>query len=105
MATQSLWVDLSGSAAGVATADFSHTTEFTGITVLDGSSHPVSNYTVISGSGTTYPFDADQVPEPGTLMLLGLGFAGLSAFRLRSAALRCIMEHGLPRESGRQPHQ
>jgi hypothetical protein len=24
---------------------------------------------------------------------------------LRSAALRCIMEHSLPRESGRQPHQ
>lgn len=62
------------------TCDFSSTVTLSGIEVVDASGNLVTGWTVTSGSGTIYP---QAVPEPASLLALGLG--GLVVLRRRKA--------------------
>jgi hypothetical protein len=54
------------------TADFSHTVTLDTVNAYSdaGGTDPYGNFTVTSGSGTTYPTNASATPEPGTWLLL-----------------------------------
>lgn len=76
----------SGTVTASAAVDFANTVEWRGITaVLDGAGHPVTGYTVTSGSGTDYTGPITAVPQPAAGWLLVTAFASLR-WRLR---LRC----------------
>jgi len=68
-----------------ASADFSHTAILNTITVRDSSGNLLSDFTITSGSGTSYT-PTGVVPEPGTFCLVVIGLVGLIA-RKRSRAL------------------
>ena len=69
---------------------YHNTATFTGLTVLDGQGSPVTNYTISSESGTSYPL---TVPEPGRAWLLVCGGLTLLGSRrvgtARLARARC----------------
>jgi hypothetical protein len=74
-----------GSWSGGAFSDFSHTATLTGITLVDSSGNPITDFTVSAASGT--PLDANGVvaaPEPMTLCLLGTGLLWIRRMRRRS---------------------
>jgi hypothetical protein len=71
-----------------ATNDFSTTATLTGISVVDGAGHPVTDFSISSASGTAYGpngVGGGAVPEPGTAWLAGLGMAALGVFGRRLA--------------------
>jgi hypothetical protein len=54
------------------TTDFSTTAKLTGIRILDGGGHDVTDFVVQSASGTLYG-PTGVVPEPSTMLFVGLG--------------------------------
>jgi hypothetical protein len=57
------------------TADYGHTLELVGMTVVDSNNNLVSGWSVSSASGTVYPTGA--VPEPATMSVIGMGMVVL----------------------------
>lgn len=54
----------------------------TGIQIYNADQQPISDFTITSGSGAVYgpngiESEPANAPEPGTFLLLGLGFVGL----------------------------
>lgn len=73
--TASLNDDLPGeSGSGLLTVDHY------GVSVFDSAGHPVTDYTLTSLSGSSYPI----IPEPSTLALLGIGLGGLIGYRRKA---------------------
>jgi hypothetical protein len=72
-----------------ATNDFSTTATLTGISVVDGLGHPVTDFSITSASGTAYGPNGVEgspaVPEPGAAWLAGLGLAALGVIGRRLA--------------------
>ena len=67
------------SGTGSGTADFFNTMVLTGLLPKDANGSPVLNTQFSSGSGTQYTINGVKaVPEPGSLLLLGTGLAGLT---------------------------
>jgi hypothetical protein len=64
---------LRGVDPGVSIIDLSHTATLSGLDVYDDSINAVTNYTLTTASGASYPFM--QVPEPATLLLCAGGLA------------------------------
>jgi len=68
-------------------ASFLNSADLNGIAgVYDSQRNPVTDFTITADSGADYtrPFGS-QVPEPGTLALVGAGLAGVAALRRRKA--------------------
>lgn len=63
-------------------ADLSFSASFTTFLSLNAANVPVLSYGTANFNGDT------QVPEPGSLALLGLGFAGIAAIRRRKVAAK-----------------
>lgn len=71
--------------------DFSHTFRWGGVQqVLDADGHVITDWTVVSGSGTDYAVAnaVSVVPEPATWLSLSLGLLVMALFRARSAHRR-----------------
>jgi hypothetical protein len=65
-----------------ATNDFSSTATLTGISVVDGSQNPITNFSISSASGTAYSANGvTAAPEPAAGWLLGLGLTVLAGRR------------------------
>jgi len=63
--------------SGSALANFADTAVLTSIQAYDMTGKLIPSITISAESGTIYPLTADPVPEPGTLVLTGLGIAAL----------------------------
>lgn len=68
--------------------DFYHTARLTGITILDSGGNPITDFTLASGSGTTYPVSTQAVPEPASVGLLAGMLAVAFACKRRNRAAR-----------------
>jgi hypothetical protein len=81
-----------GHIIGGASADFSHTVQLVAADLLDASMVPVTDWSIISGSGFDYahiaaiepPPPAGTVPEPSTFALLGVGLLGTTLTKRRT---------------------
>jgi hypothetical protein len=67
------------------------------ITVLDQNNNPISNYELISGSGTAYAA-IGSVPEPGSVVLAGTAFIACAGIERRRRRRRVLLTH--ERENG-----
>lgn len=77
-ASFSALVSLSGLEAGSSSAWFMNTAQFSGMNVSLGTT-PITNFTITAESGALYPIST--IPEPVTMLLLGLGLIGLAGIR------------------------
>jgi len=74
------------SGTGSGTADFFHTMTLTGLVPMDAQGNRVLGTQFSSGSGAVYATNgivSQPVPEPGSLLLIGTGLAGLTYRRRR----------------------
>jgi hypothetical protein len=72
-----LTVGLIATAYGEAVADFLGTAKVTGIQMFDSQHHEVTNFTLLSASGTNYLAAAVPEPETYAMLLAGLGLIGV----------------------------
>jgi hypothetical protein len=63
---------VSWTAGSSATANYANTATLTGIAVYDAADSPISNFSIVSGSGTEYTSDG-VVPEPSAFGLSAMG--------------------------------
>jgi hypothetical protein len=66
------------------TADYSHTSVLGGFVVDDSSGRQLTNFNVISGSGTTY--SAVTIPEPSTFLMFVAAISLIALWRRRKLA-------------------
>lgn len=73
--------------SGAASADFLHTSILSSVGVSDNAGNAITNFTITTGSGRTFPAVA-SVPEPTTyaMMLGGIGLLGFFARRKKQRA-------------------